>query len=109
MQPDIEKRGLYPAGQSEHTKPYVGADMRPTEEPGVNPAPTPGQQALALTAVTIGIVLLGVQLWLLTVALELYLAGVEQSLWILVVVSGLIFLGGLLVWWLLKKQQRLRR
>jgi hypothetical protein len=49
---------------------------------------------------------MGVQLWLLTVALELYLAGHGYQVWSLALVSGLIFLGGLFVLWLLGKRPR---
>jgi hypothetical protein len=54
----------------------------------------------------IGILLMGVQLWLLAVALDLYLAGAGHQVWSLALVSGLIFLGGLLVLWLLGKRPR---
>jgi len=67
-------------------------------------ATTPGQQAIVLAALFIALLLLGVQLWLLTVALDLYLAGLAGPIWSLPVISGLIFLGGLLVLRLLKKQ-----
>ncbi|MBA2446726.1 MAG: hypothetical protein H0V51_01735, partial [Chloroflexi bacterium] len=59
--------------------------------------PPPGQQAVVLAALMIGLLLMGIQLWLLTVALELYLAGAGRQGWSLALVSGLIFLGGVLV------------
>jgi hypothetical protein len=59
-------------------------------------SPPPGQQALALAALLIGLLLMGIQLWLLTVALDLYLAGAGRRGWLLAAVSGLIFVGGLL-------------
>jgi hypothetical protein len=55
----------------------------------------------------IGLLLMGIQLWLLTVALELYLAGSGGRGWLLALVSGLIFLGGLLVLRRLGRRPRL--
>jgi hypothetical protein len=54
-----------------------------------------GVEALVATLVAIGVVLLAIQLWLLTVALDIYLAGNRGDLWVLAVLSGLVFLGGL--------------
>lgn len=61
-----------------------------------NRPPPPGRQALLLAALVIGLLLMGIQLWLLTVALDLYLGGSGDRVWLLAVVSGLVFLGGLL-------------
>jgi len=71
----------------------------PREEPV-----TPGRQAVVLMMLAIGVMLMGIQLWLLTVALDLYLAGRGQTIWIACVISGLIFAGGLLVLRLLERQ-----
>lgn len=71
----------------------------PREEPV-----TPGRQAVVLMMLAIGVMLMAVQLWLLTVALDLYLAGRGQTIWIACVISGLIFGGGLLVLRLLDRQ-----
>lgn len=62
----------------------------------VGPLPSPGEQAMAGAAIAIGIILLGLQLWALTVALELYLAGEGERVWALALVSGVIFIGGIL-------------
>ena len=70
-----------------------------------NLSPTPGQQALVLAALIIGILLMGIQLWLLSVALDLYLAGGTHDIWPLPLISGLIFLGG----WLVLRMFRRRR
>ena len=59
--------------------------------------PPPGQVAVVLTSLALGILLMGVQLWLLTIALDRYLAGQDVDIWLLAVISGLVFLGGLLV------------
>ncbi len=59
--------------------------------------PPPGRVAVVLTGLAIGILLLGIQLWLLTIALDRYLAGQGMDIWLLAVISGLVFLGGLVV------------
>lgn len=66
--------------------------------------PPLGQVAVILMALTIGILLMGIQLWLLTIALDLYLGGSGTWLWLLTIISGLIFLGGLLMLRVLKHQ-----
>jgi len=58
--------------------------------------PAQGQEALATAALAIGMLLMSLQLWLLTVALDLYLAGGGRGIWILALISGLVFVGGLL-------------
>ena len=52
--------------------------------------------AIVMAALMLGLLLMGIQLWLLTVALELYLGGHGRQVWLLALVSGLIFAGGLL-------------
>jgi hypothetical protein len=68
---------------------------------------SPGQAALLGAGLTVGIFLLSMQLWLLAIALELYLGGHAERLWSLALVSGLIFLGGLGMLWLLRRRPRL--
>jgi hypothetical protein len=58
---------------------------------------------MLLAAYTIGVVLLGVQLWLLTVALELYLGGEGERAWVLAILSAGVFAGGLLAYRLLRR------
>lgn len=58
--------------------------------------PPPGRMAVVLTGLALGILLLGIQLWLLTIALDRYLAGEGGNIWALALISGLVFLGGLL-------------
>jgi hypothetical protein len=70
--------------------------------------PPPGQIAVVLTGLSLGILLLGIQLWLLTIALDRYLAGQNSFSWLLAVISGLIFLGGLLVLYLLARHPHVR-
>ena len=68
----------------------------------------PGQAPLVGAALAIGILLLAIQLWILTVALDLFLASRGGQVWLLAAVSGLIFLGGLLVLWVLRRRPRVR-
>ncbi len=58
--------------------------------------PPPGRQALLIAKLALGVLLLGVQLWLLTISLDLYLSGDGSNEWTLAVFSGVVFLGGLL-------------
>jgi hypothetical protein len=69
--------------------------------------PTPGRQAIVMAALTIGLLLMGIQLWLLTISLDLYLAGAGDRCWLLAIVSGAIFLGGLLMLRMLDRRPRL--
>jgi hypothetical protein len=71
--------------------------------------PPPGQLAVVMAALMLGLLLMGIQLWLLTVALELYLSGHGPQVWLLALVSGLIFVGGLLVLNVLRRRPRLPR
>lgn len=71
--------------------------------------PLPGQQAVITAAMVMGFVLLGAQLWLLTVALDLYLAGRGRNIWLLALVSGLIVAGGLGMLYLMHRRPRVQR
>jgi hypothetical protein len=74
----------------------------------VERTPPPGRIAVVLTGLAIGILLMGIQLWLLTVALDLYLSGGGPGVLVLALISGLIFLGGLFVLRLLGRHPHLR-
>ena len=63
----------------------------------VERTPPPGSVAIVLTGLAIGILLMGIQLWILTLALDLYLSGGGANILALALISGLIFLGGLIV------------
>ncbi|MCC7365036.1 MAG: hypothetical protein IT303_11755 [Dehalococcoidia bacterium] len=69
--------------------------------------PVPGREALLLGALAFGLMMLAIQLWLLTVALELYLAGDGERVWGLAVGSGCVFVGGLIAVWLLSRRPRI--
>jgi hypothetical protein len=72
---------------------------------GANQPPV-GHASLIMAALTIGLLLMAMQLWLLTVALDVYLAGQGREIGWLAVVSGLIFLGGLGMLWFLHRRPR---
>jgi hypothetical protein len=55
-----------------------------------------GRTALLGAATLLGGLMLGIQLWLLTTALDLYLAGEGERLWQIALASALIFAGGVL-------------
>lgn len=78
------------SGNPQAELPNGGAYQREPE-----PVVPPGRRAMLLAAVTLGIIMLGIQLWLLTVALDLYLGGAGSEVWTLAVFSGAVFLGGL--------------
>ncbi|HEX6535007.1 MAG TPA: DUF6755 family protein [Gemmatimonadaceae bacterium] len=66
----------------------------------------PGEEGVVSLGLGIGILLMSVQLWLLTLALNLYLLGDRRGTVIAAIVSGLIFLGGLLMLRVLKRAER---
>jgi len=74
------------------------------QRPRPDSPPPPGQMAVVMAALSIGLLLMRVQLWLLTVALDLYLAGEGPRTWSLALASGAIFLGGLLMLVVLRRR-----
>lgn len=72
------------------------------------PLGRPGQDALAAAALVVGLLLMALQLWLLTVALELFLSGQGRDVWPLALISGCIFAGGLGILWLLQRRPGVR-
>jgi cytochrome c biogenesis protein CcdA len=68
--------------------------------------PPAGRSAMFMAGLAIGIMLRGIQLWLLTLALELYLSGDNVNTWQLVLISGLVFLGGIWLMRLLSRHPR---
>jgi hypothetical protein len=71
--------------------------------------PPPGQSVLVGLGLALGILLMSVQLWLLTLAFDLYLSGERGRTVIAAVISGLVFLGGLAMLRLLDRGPRRRR
>jgi hypothetical protein len=68
--------------------------------------PPSGLVAIVTAGLAIGIVLVGIQLWLLTIALDFYLSGHTDGSWGLLLISGCVFLGGLLLMAILARQTR---
>ncbi len=66
---------------------------------GAPPGPSRSWEGPVLTAaLALGLVLMAIQLWILTVALDLFLGGGRPlPLWQLAGASGAVFAGGLLV------------
>ena len=95
---------------SPHAPPVGGASTLVNSFPGSEErVPPPGQAAVMMAALMLGLLLMSTQLWLLTVALELYLGGHGRQVWLLALVSGVIFAGGVLVFRLLGRRPRLGR
>jgi hypothetical protein len=70
--------------------------------------PPPGEGGIVLLGLSIGILLMSLQLWLLTLAFDLYLSDEDTDTLIAAVLSGLVFLGGLLMLRLLDRGPRRR-
>lgn len=57
--------------------------------------PPPGEGGIVLLGLSVGIMLMGVQLWLLTLAFDLYMLDEDGKAVLAALFSGLVFLGGL--------------
>jgi len=57
--------------------------------------PPPGQAGIALFGLAVGIMLISIQLWLLTLAFDLYMLKQDTDAILAAAASGLVFLGGL--------------
>jgi hypothetical protein len=88
---------------------FARAQMRRegVPRPAETQSTAPGRAAMLLAALLVGLLLMGMQLWLLTVALDLYLGGLGRQIWLLALVSGLIFVGGLVMLAVLSRRPRL--
>jgi hypothetical protein len=71
--------------------------------------PPPGESGLLAAALSIGILLMGIQLWILTVALEHFERHEYSPIYALTGISALIFAGGILMLWLLRRTPAVRR
>ncbi len=67
-----------------------------------------GQGVIALFGLVVGLVLMGLQIWLLTLAFDLYLSGDRNGTLLTAVFSGLVFLGGLLMLWIVNREHDVR-
>jgi hypothetical protein len=101
-----------PAGEPTTVAPALSFTSAHTRREGVpRPVETqssaPGRAAMLLAALLVGLLLMGMQLWLLTVALDLYLGGQGRQIWLLALVSGAIFVGGVVMLAVLGRRPRL--
>lgn len=71
--------------------------------------PPVGQGGLTMLGLAIGLLLVAIQLWLLTIAFDLYLEGERGETVGVAVSSGLVFVGGLFMLRLLDRRPRRRR
>ena len=71
--------------------------------------PTVGQGGLATLGLAIGLLLVAIQLWLLTIAFDLYLEGERADTVGVALSSGLVFVGGLIMLKLIDRRPRRRR
>ena len=71
--------------------------------------PPPGESGLVSAALAVGILLMGIQLWILTVALEHFQQHEYAPIYALAGVSAVIFAGGVLMLWLLRRTPAVRR
>jgi hypothetical protein len=68
----------------------------------------PGEGVLLSAAVAMGILLMGMQLWILTVALEQFERHHYREVYALTGFSALIFAGGVAILWMLRRTPRVR-
>ncbi len=80
--------------EERHRQPSAGDPARAWEGPVLS------------AALALGLLLMAVQLWILTVALDLFLSGAGGPLGRLALASGAVFAGGLLVLKLLRARPR---
>jgi hypothetical protein len=73
-------------------RPVRRASDAPSTQRELEPRISPGRRSL----------LLAIQLWLLTIALDLFLGGRGAEIWSLAIVSGLIFAGGVVAYRVLR-------
>ncbi len=65
--------------------------------------------ALIMFGLTVGLLLMALQLWLLTLAFDLYSSGDRLQTLVIACISGLVFLGGAGMLWLLDRGPRVGR
>jgi predicted Co/Zn/Cd cation transporter (cation efflux family) len=78
-------------------------------QPDPEQRPLPGRAAIAFLGLLLGLVLMAIQLWLLTLAFDFYLSGKRNTTVLVAVISGFIFLGGLAIRWFLDRKPGRRR
>ncbi|HWV36064.1 MAG TPA: hypothetical protein VNZ55_10530 [Thermomicrobiales bacterium] len=76
----------------------------PEREDDETTGSAPGESGLVSLGLAVGILFMLVQLWLLTLAFDLYLSGQRGDTVGVAIISGLVFLGGLLMLKLLQRR-----
>ena len=72
-------------------------------------SPPPGEYGLLNAALAIGILLMGLQLWILTVALDAFQRHNDAQLYALAGISAVIFAGGVAMLWILRRGPTVNR
>lgn len=87
------------------------SNQRRSDTTARNRAPerAPGEGGVVLLGLAIGILMMGIQLWLLTLAFDLYLSGERGDTVLVAVCSGLLFIGGLVMLRILDRSTRTLR
>ncbi|HEX5166545.1 MAG TPA: hypothetical protein VFV93_14170 [Thermomicrobiales bacterium] len=92
----------------------VQPDRDPDRDPGARQTiaperrPPPGQAGLALLGLAVGVTLISIQLWLLTLAFDLYKFDEDTDAILAAAFSGLVFFGGLAMLHILDRRPRRR-
>jgi hypothetical protein len=81
---------------------YERDEAAPAELPGRRPRP--GQDVIVTMGLAIGLLLMALQLWLLTLAFDLYLARKRGDTLSVAFFSGLVFLGGIVMLLLIERR-----
>jgi len=64
---------------------------------GIPERATAGQAAIIMLGLTLGLIMMGIQLWLLTLAFDLFRSGDRTQTLVVAIFSGVVFLGGVLM------------
>jgi hypothetical protein len=107
----MSERRVHEGARSWQAEPIVtaGGEGVPPAQDRTREVPPPGQGPVVLAALAIGVLFMAIQLWLLTVALDMFLAGSGSRVWQLALASGAIFAGGLLILRVLRQRPRVGR
>lgn len=85
------------------------AESGDVREQRMRNSPPPGEAGLLGAALAIGMLLMGLQLWILTVALDAFQRHNDGQVYALAGISALIFLGGAAMLWILRRRPTVRR
>ncbi len=74
-----------------------GRDLQRTTTEPERRQPIAAHIALIMFGLSVGLVLMALQLWLLTLAFDLFESGVRFQTTVIAAISGLVFVGGLVM------------